>query len=57
VIGESGITDISAGQQFDRKDGKMLPASTTFWVKQLIELDQLQAATEEIAGRAPAPKP
>jgi DNA-binding response OmpR family regulator len=46
VIGENGITIIAAGQQFARKDGKMLPVSTTSYVKDLIQLDELQAITE-----------
>ena len=47
VTGESGITIITAGQQFAKKDGEMLPASPSVWVKDLIELDELQASTEE----------
>jgi CheY-like chemotaxis protein len=51
LIGENGITIIAAGQQFAKKDGKMIPISTGLWVENLIQLDQLQAITEE-----PAPK-
>ena len=47
VIGENGITVVAAGEQFDKKDGKMLPASPSSWVKDLIELDELQAATAD----------
>ena len=47
VTGESGITIIAPGQQFAKKDGEMLPASPSVWVKDLIELDELQASIEE----------
>jgi hypothetical protein len=57
VIGENGITVVAAGQQFDKKEGKPLAASPALWVKDLIELDELQAATEEPAATEPAPKP
>jgi hypothetical protein len=57
VIGENGITIIAAGQQFDPKEGKPLAASPALWVKDMIELDELQAITEEPAGTAPSPKP
>jgi CheY-like chemotaxis protein len=57
VIGENGITVISAGQQFDKKDGKPLAASPPLWVKDMIELDELQAATEEPAAPKPSLKP
>lgn len=43
VIGETGITVITAGQQFDKKAGRMFPASTTAYVNDLIQLDELQA--------------
>jgi CheY-like chemotaxis protein len=55
VIGENGITIIAAGEQFASKDGKMLPASPSLWVKDLIQLDELQASTE--GGEGPSPKP
>jgi hypothetical protein len=57
VIGETGITVVAAGQQFDRKDGKVLAASPPSWVKDLIELDELQAISEKPVTTAPAPKP
>ncbi len=56
VIGENGITVIAAGQQFDKKDGKVQAASPPLWVKDMIELDELQAVTEEPA-KGPTPKP
>jgi hypothetical protein len=46
VIGENGITIIAAGEQFARKDGQMLPQSPNLWVKDLIQLDELQALAE-----------
>ena len=46
VIGENGITVVAAGQQFDPKDGKALAASPSYWVKEMIELDELQAMSE-----------
>jgi hypothetical protein len=48
---------ISAGQQFDKKDGKVLPASPPLWVKDMIELDELQAATENRASEAAVVNP
>jgi hypothetical protein len=57
VIGENGITVISAGQQFDKSDGKVLPASTSVWVKDMIELDELQAATENRSSEATVVNP
>jgi hypothetical protein len=57
VIGENGVTVIAAGEQFDKKDGKVFAASPPLWVKDMIELDELQAATEEPAAKAPSPKP
>jgi CheY-like chemotaxis protein len=50
VIGENGITVIAAGQQFDQKDGKMLPVKPSSWVNDIIQEDELQAATEEFRG-------
>jgi DNA-binding response OmpR family regulator len=46
VIGENGTTIISAGQQFARQEGKMLPVSSRLYVQDLIQLDKLQALTE-----------
>ena len=36
VIGDSGITVVAAGQQFDKKEGKALAASPSLWVKDMI---------------------
>lgn len=57
VIGQNGITIIAAGQQFDPKEGKMLPVNAGSWVKEFIELDQLQASTEEPVADLPSAKP
>ena len=57
VIGENGITVIAAGQQFDKKDGKMLPVNSNLWVKDLIEVDELQATMETTAVVKPSLKP
>jgi DNA-binding response OmpR family regulator len=57
LIGENGITIIAAGEQFTRKDGKMLPGSPSLYVKDLIQLDELQAITEGFAPQEPSPKP
>ena len=51
LIRENGITVIAAGQQFDPKEGKTLAASPPLWVKDMIELDELQAVTEEPAAQ------
>ena len=56
VIGENGITIIASGQQFARKDGKMLPLESSEWVKELIQLDQLQAAGEDLVPDHRSPK-
>jgi len=57
VINESGVTIIAAGQQFSRKDGKMIPLSTNLWVKDLIQLDELHAAADGYATGESPPKP
>ena len=57
LIGENGVTIIEPGQQYTRKDGKMLAASPSEWVKDLVQLDELQAATDEPAANKPPPKP
>jgi DNA-binding response OmpR family regulator len=54
VIGENGITVLSAGEQFSKKEGKMPAANPSVWVTDLIELDELQASTENVALE-PAP--
>ena len=46
VISENGITVVAAGQQFDPRDGQALAASPSDWVKEMIELDELQAMSE-----------
>ncbi len=51
VIGETGVTIITAGQQFAKQDGKMLPISSTMYVKDLIQLDELQSLTEETSPK------
>jgi DNA-binding response OmpR family regulator len=57
VIGENGITIIAAGQQFARKDGKMLPVSPSLYVKDLIQLDELQAISEGIPAEHLSARP
>ena len=57
VIGENGITIVAAGQQFNRKDGKMLPANSSEWVKELIQLDEVQAADEDLVPDTRLAKP
>jgi CheY-like chemotaxis protein len=48
VIGENGITIIAAGQVFAKKEGKVLAASPSAYVNDLIELDQLQAIKDGV---------
>jgi CheY-like chemotaxis protein len=55
AVGGNGITIVAAGEQFERKDGKMLPASPSSWVKELIELDDLEASTEKLASEKTSP--
>ncbi len=57
VIGETGITIVSAGQQFSQKDGKMLPLSASPLVKDMIELDAMEASAEAAAAETRPPKP
>jgi CheY-like chemotaxis protein len=57
VKGENGRTIIAAGQHFARKEGPFLPASTNSWVKDLIQLDELQAVLDTFAAEEPPPKP
>jgi hypothetical protein len=56
VIGENGITVIAAGQQFARKEGKSLPVDSNVWVKDLIQLDEVQAVMEEATAKPLPPK-
>ena len=56
VIGENGITVIAAGEQFTKKDGKMPSTSASLYVKDLIQLDELQAEMETSAPQEPSPK-
>ena len=53
VMSENGTTIIGAGQQFTRKDGNMLPTSSGLCAKDLIQLDELQAATEKLFPEEP----
>jgi hypothetical protein len=57
VIGKKGITVVAAGQQFAAKDGKMLPVDSNIWVKDLIQLDEVQAASEDLTLDKRTPKP
>jgi len=57
VIGENGITVVAAGQRFDKKEGKMLPVSPNSWVKELIELDELQAASQQPIAKKSSSNP
>jgi hypothetical protein len=55
-----GVTfaKLAQGQVLDpRQDGKMLPVNSSFWVKDLIQLDQVQAAGEDLVPDKRAPKP
>jgi hypothetical protein len=57
LIGENGTTIIAAGQQFSRQNGKMLPLSGASYVKDLVQLDELQASTDGPAAGGPSPMP
>jgi DNA-binding response OmpR family regulator len=57
VVGENGITIITAGEQFDKKAGKMPAASSSLWVKDMVELDELQASSEAADAKDPSLKP
>jgi hypothetical protein len=56
VIGENGITIVAAGQQFKSKHGKMLSVSPSSWVKEFIELDDLEASTEKLSLEKSPPR-
>jgi CheY-like chemotaxis protein len=56
LIGENGVTIITAGQRFARKNGKMLPVSADIWVKDYIQLDELQATIDRATAPEPSPK-
>lgn len=47
VIGETGVTIITPGQQFLPKEGKLFPLDPPLAVKAIIEFDELQALGEE----------
>jgi len=57
VISKNGIAVVAAGQQFDKKNGKMRSVDPNLWGKELSELDQLQAVTEGLAQQEHSPKP
>ena len=57
VMDENGITIIAAGQQYARHEGKMPAVSPSSHVKNLIQLDELQAITEVMAPLSFSPKP
>jgi CheY-like chemotaxis protein len=57
IRGENGSTIIAAGEHFAGKDGARRPGSANLWVKDLIQLDELQAALETFAAEVPPPKP
>jgi hypothetical protein len=47
LIGENGTTLIGAGEQFTKQDGKTLSATSTLFVQDLAQLEELQAAAEK----------
>jgi len=57
VRGENGSTIIAAGEQVTGKNGAMLPVSDSLRVKDLIQLDELQAATETFAAEESPTEP
>jgi hypothetical protein len=57
LISENGITTIAAGQQFTKQDGKISPLSLTSRVKDLNQLDELKASTDELASGNASPRP
>jgi hypothetical protein len=56
VIGENGITIVSAGQEFSRKDGKVSSLSASWLVKDMIELDEVEATAEAGGAQTPPQK-
>ncbi len=56
VIGETGVTLIAPGMQFNGKEGKMLPLEATEAVKLLIEFDELDSLAEEASTTDGTPK-
>ncbi len=57
VVHENGITVVAAGEQFSKKDGKTLPLDSGVWVKELMQMDELDAVVDTSVALAPAPKP
>ena len=51
LIRENGVTIITAGQQFAPKNGKMLPVNADIWVKDYIQLDELQAIIDQTVSK------
>lgn len=54
LIGENGIAIIAAGQQFNKQEGKVLPLSPSLYVKDLVQLNELQASPNGSAAGHPA---
>ena len=55
VIGETGVTVITPGQQFNAKDGKLLPLAAPEAVTLLIDFDELDALTEQLTPSEESP--
>jgi hypothetical protein len=53
---ENSVTFIAAGRQFVRKDGKIFSVSVSSWVKNRIQLDELQTITEKTSPQVRSPK-
>jgi hypothetical protein len=56
LISENGINIITAGQEFDKKEGKMLPVNPDLWAKEIVQLDELQSAAERLSPGGLSPK-
>jgi hypothetical protein len=48
LVGDTGITTIIPGQQFNAKEGKMLPVNAPDEVETLIDLDELDSLGEQL---------
>jgi len=54
LIGENGITIITAGQQFTQQDGKLRALSRS---KDLVQMDQFMTSTDGTGAAGPSPEP
>jgi hypothetical protein len=57
TIGRKGTTVIAPGQEYSAKDPAALPSGASRWEKVLIQIDELEAETDEAIAQRELPEP